>query len=127
MCGMTSSSSSVVEASVWVVGLMIDAAEDAGSTDATLERIEGIEALESLRKGHRGGDSGNTGLERSLEGRGVISLSDTSSVASGLLSLPSVVLLLDRGDRAFVVSELLRSRPLPRTVFLRDPVLLLDF
>lgn len=75
---MTSSSSSVVEASVWLVGLVIEAAEDAGSTDATLERMDGIEIFESVRKGHRGGDSGRIGLERSLEGRGVISLSETT-------------------------------------------------
>ena len=73
---MTSSSSSVVEASVWFVGLVIEAAEDAGSTDATLERMDDIEIFESVRKGHRGIDSGCKGLDRSLEGRGVMSLSE---------------------------------------------------
>ena len=37
-----------------------------------------------------------------------------------------MLVLLERGDLVFV-SELLRSLPLPRTVFLKDPFLLRDF
>jgi hypothetical protein len=49
-----------------VVGLVIEAADDAGSTEAMLLRIEGIETRERvLRKGHDGGDSGETGLDSS--------------------------------------------------------------
>ena len=50
-----------------MVGLVIEAEEEAGSTEAMLLRIEGMETRERVRKGHDGGESGDTGLEKSRE------------------------------------------------------------
>ena len=85
------------------------AADDAGSTDAILERILVMDTRDSVRNGHRGGDSGDAGLDRSLLGRGVS--------ASGA----GVVTELDNG---LFLSEFFLSLPFPRTVFLSDPFLL---
>lgn len=62
--GSTRSSSSV-EASVAMVGLVMEAVDEGGSRDAVLLRIDGIETRERVRKGHEGGDSGETGLNSS--------------------------------------------------------------
>lgn len=61
MRGNTSCSSSSVDASVAIVGLVIEAVEDAGSMDAILLRIEGIETRDSVRN-DQGGESGEAGL-----------------------------------------------------------------
>jgi hypothetical protein len=64
MRGKTSSSSSV-DASVGKVGLIIEAADEAGSIDAMLLRNEGMETRERVRKGHDGGESGDAGVDNS--------------------------------------------------------------
>jgi hypothetical protein len=64
MCGKTSSSSSV-DASVGRVGLVMEAADEAGSIDAMLLRNEGMETRERVRKGHDGGESGDAGVDSS--------------------------------------------------------------
>lgn len=90
---------------------MIDAADDAGSKDATLDLIEGRETLESDLKGHRGGDPGDVGLLNS------------SLILVGLFAIgvcTGVDCSLESGDR---FSDILRSLPLPNTVFLKDPFL----
>lgn len=84
------------------------AADDAGSTDATLERMEGIETRDVVRNGHRGGDSGDAGVDRSVLGLGVAS------------SGRGVVAGLERGDFA---PDPFLSLPFPRTFFLRLPFL----
>ena len=111
MRGRTKSSSSV-EASVGKVGLMMEAVDEAGSTEAMLERIEGIDTRDSVLNGHRGGDSGGMGRVKSRLGRGV-----------GSSSGAGVVTGLDSGD--FFRSDPLRSLPFPSTVFLSDPFLFL--
>ena len=65
--GMVNSSSSV-ETSVPKVGLTMD---EAGSTEATLDRIDGMDAFDKIRAGHLGGESGDTGLTSSTLGLGV--------------------------------------------------------
>lgn len=108
-------SSSSVEASVGMVGLRREAAEDAGSREAILLRIEGMETLESVLNGHDGGESGDTGLDRSILARGVGACS-CRGVCTG------VALALDNGD--FFMPEDLPSLPFPSTVLRRDPFLL---
>jgi hypothetical protein len=125
------SSSSVVEASVGNVGLVIEAADDAGSTEGTLDRIEASETLDLENSGHLGGETGETGLSSSQLGRGVISASLLTTCGcneSGLsFSSSSGDLGLDKGDLAFsFTSKPLRSRPLPNSaVFLKEPFLFL--
>ena len=116
-----SNSSSSVDASVTLVGLVIDAAEDAGSTETMLERIDGMEARDRFRNGHRGGDSGETGSEVSALGRGVSSAS-TGDVCAWSWSRLST----ERGDLARV-SDVLRPRPRPSTVFLNELLRFLVF
>lgn len=66
MAGILSkNSSSSVDGSVLMVGLVIEAADEAGSTDGMLDRIDGIDTLERVRDGHLGGESGETGLDSS--------------------------------------------------------------
>lgn len=59
------SSSSSVDASVGKVGLVMEAADEAGSIDAMLLRKEGMETRESVRKGHDVGESGDAGVDSS--------------------------------------------------------------
>lgn len=109
----------------------MDAADDAGSTDGTLDRIEASDALDLENNGHRGGETGDIGLSSSQLGRGVMSASLLTSCGcneSGpSFSVSSGDLGPDNGDFAFsLTSELLRSRPLPSSaVFLNDPFLFL--
>lgn len=63
MRGNTSSSSSV-DASVGIVGLVIEVVDDAGSMDAMLLRIDGIDTRDSVRN-DQGGESGDAGLDGS--------------------------------------------------------------
>lgn len=96
-----------------MVGLIIDAAEEAGSIDAMLLRIDGMDTLESVRNGHEGGDSGDTGLDRSvLLARGV-GASSSVGVCTG------VELALESGD--FFISEVFLSLPFPSTVLRNEP------
>ena len=105
--------------------MRIEAAEEMGSKEATLERIEGIETRERVRKaeGQRGGSSG-VGVTSadvsgsSLLGRGV-STSSTSLVIGGVTAGPGVIFGLDSGD---FFSMLLRSLPLPSTALRSDPL-----
>jgi len=62
MRGNTRSSSSVDASAVSRVGLINEAADDAGSMDAILLRIEGMDTRDNVRNGHDGGESGDTGL-----------------------------------------------------------------
>lgn len=125
-------SSSVL--SVGRVGeVSIDAAEEIGSMLAMLLRMLGTETLERVRKGHRGGSSGAVDasvglLDRSLLARGVSVSSSADSwrgggvvtaVLAGRAEPAAVVLGLDNGD---FLSEPLRSLPLPKTAFRKDPL-----
>ena len=124
-----SASSSSVLLSVWWVGeVRIEAAEETGSKDATLERMEGIETRERVRKGHRGGRSGvgvtvvssagGCGLWPSLiDARGVSTSSVFSSTAGGVIGVGVFSLGVERGD---FFSEPFLSLPLPRTAFRRE-------
>jgi hypothetical protein len=56
------SSSSVVEASVGKVGLVIEAADDAGSTEGTLDLMDARDTRDLESSGHLGGETGETGL-----------------------------------------------------------------
>jgi hypothetical protein len=106
MRGRTKPSSSV-DASVGIVGLVIDAVNEAGSTETMLLRIKGIETRERLRK-DQGGGPGDIGLDSSYLARGVRGACSSSRervVGEGVLNMGTLLAL-----------------PLPNTVFLMDPL-----
>ena len=121
----TCSSSSVIEWSVGKVGLVIEALEDAGSTDGTLGRIEDSDALD-VENVHLGGETGSTGLSSSWLGLGVASVSISWVAITRVFSFPLRDCELERGDFD-LTSGPLRSRPSTpfpsRAVFLNDPLL----
>ena len=122
MCSSTSSS----VLSVWSVGeVRIEAAEEMGSKEATLERMEGMETRERVRKGQRGGSSGVSVVAvvvvggKSRLGRGVATPSVLSIGMGGVVAAVAGGFGLASGD---LFSEPLRSLPLPRTAFRKEPL-----
>jgi hypothetical protein len=108
------------------VGLVIEALEDSGSTDGSLERMEDSDAL-GVGNAPLGGELESTGISSFWLGRSVASVSVSCIAVARAFSFSLGDRGLDRGDFVFA-SDPFRSRPsMPfpsRAVFLNEPFLL---